>query len=288
MMALSLLLAGCKNDDVNEQTVNYSCGNLVTIIGESDDAKASDGQYMVRLDYTNSRVDVKTSPLVLGVEDVQLYALNVPMKTSNTEMNTIISFSAQTPELSSGSKGSMTALQGELPTAFYFETLKVPGIVEEYEAAPTPYISYILDGRYRVRTFSKYPYFRGTTETSYFDKTGTEVFYTNDEMCYHLVMDFTKSTADLIIYRAKFAEPAPLLQAILLRGLKVEFNRNGYTVSGEKVVPEVVGDGGTTPFDRFTFDSFTLTTTSENLCKATGSYKVAGMYSAKFEVSSRP
>lgn len=288
MAALSLLLAGCKNDDVNEQTVNYECGNLVTIIGESDEATASDGQYMVRLDYTNSRVDVKTSQLDLNGEEVQLYALNVPMKTSNTELNTIISFSAQTPDLSSGSKGSMTALQGELPTTFYYETLKVPGIVEAYGAAPTPYISYIVNDKYRVRTFSKYPYYRGKTVTSYLDKTGTEMFYENDEMCYHLVMDFSKSTADLIIYRAKFAEPAPLLQAIVLRGLQVEFNRNGYTVSGEKVVPEVVGDGGTTPFDRFTFDYFTITTTSENLCKATGSYKVAGMYSAQFEVSSRP
>lgn len=284
---MAMLLAGCKNDDVNEQTVGYRCANFITSVDGKEAPVVSNATYSVRLNYTDALIDVQATDLKINGADVAAYAVNVPMKVSNTEMNQLITFSSQTPQVASSSE-RISALKGELPTVFFYETTKIPGVTETYPAGPTPYISYIVGGTHRVRTFAKDPFFRGTTVTKGTDREGVPFTYENKDVCYHAVMNFEKKTADIVLYRAKFAEAAPAIPAIVLRGLKIEFNNAGYIISGENIVPETVEGSSTTPNERFMFNSFELRTTSENLVQAKCTYKVAGVYEGEFSGSSRP
>lgn len=138
---------------------------------------------------------------------------------------------------------------------------------------------------YNVRSFWYDQTFKGQTITSYPSGTGMTT-YNTEGISYRVVMQLKKDgsisdKADLIMYDAKFAEPQPELSYIVLKDLNLQFTNEGYTITGDDVIPLVAENGEYTPYPAFVFNNFKASV-SGNLTGVSMAFTVAGRFSGNF------
>lgn len=127
-----------------------------------------------------------------------------------------------------------------------------------------------------VKTYYPDVTFVGETKTFYSMGAAGDQEASTKDASYRVTFAEDMKKATVIIYNIKFAPNMPKpLEAILLRDLNVSLGRDGYTISGTDVIPELKEGNGTTPFDKCPFESFTLRTVNEDLTKVKCDYVVS-------------
>ena len=159
----------------------------------------------------------------------------------------------------------------------------MPGITGIATPTPVPVLKYNIGNEYTVRTFCRDAYYAGTTTTHYTDKDGNAGSFENKEIVYRAVINVEKMTADVVIYNAQFAPQQPQkITAMVLKALPVETMANGYRITGEDIIPEVVEGAATTPNPNYPFKKFSMTTTSDNLDQVAMEFNVGDRYHGLF------
>lgn len=275
------LLASCTSDnEPTTSTLTYQVTN-----------------YIVPAD-TQKDVELSNSTYVFRTEDNQMLVNETGMKIEGTAYN--FTTDQKTFKLYSYNQGQIITVEGNnaninsnpslplrnfncaITTFVYYTPVAVPGVVGVNVITPVPVMKYDIGDLYTVRTFSRDAYFCGTTSTFYPDAEGNLTNYENKNIIYRMVIDIDKLTADLVMYQAQFAPQAPVLSAIVLKGLNVKLTRSGFDISGTNIVPEVGEGNSTTPNPKYTFDSVQFHTASEDLSQATIRYTVGGRFSGSF------
>lgn len=296
--AILLPLASC-NNDANENSYTrglpISAYNLVTSADDATVAPAvSLSGYNVTFKYSNQEntLQFKSGNVVLPDGGSVSFTtkpilVNVSSATVDDIPREVIKFSSENP---SESGAEVTSLNGVITQSAYFPgsavvkgyDLLFPSSIKHYAV-----MDYRLNEQWRVRTFWRDMTFVGSTTTTYPNMSGP---YTDTKFRYRIYMKTNDKgaltgKADVILYNAKFAPPAPLI-TVVLRDLDLKFSNSGYTLSGTDIIPDQVNDGGElTPNPKYMFNNFTFTAVGD-LTQATASYQVATVFKGQFQGSS--
>lgn len=281
-MALLLCCSSCLKEAKEERTISYSTTNLIIPDNPSEECVASAATYLVKADVAAGRLAV-SSNLKVGEQELTLVTDQVAYQAWNSLQGSLTKF---TNAHGMASSLPVTAFNGSISGAcFYPESnVSLPGVdfIPAGEFGPKVVFQYRLGNDYTVKTFSRDEVFSGTTTTRY-HYNGEGLTFTTDKILYRLVINKDFKKADIIIYKAKFAEQQPMeIAAMLLKDLNVSFSSRGIQVSGTNVVPKVPEGNGYTEFANYTFDNILFQTISDDLTKATIDYSVAGKYHGQF------
>ena len=284
LFSIALLAFGACSTDVDDQTqtVGYSTVNLVTPINGGE-SFASKGSYKFFLNLTQMKGTVSTSSLMIDNKAYSFQTDTVSYSYMGGQ-GMIITMNNLQGYLDGDREMPLSDANFDITSYYYVANIAVP----DYAQVPDPYpyvIGQYTAGNWSVATFQEDAAYYGVTTTSYTSQNETMQSYTNEDMLYRVMIDVDKKTADIIIYNAKFAEPAPTLQAILLKDLKVTFGNGAYSIEGENIVPGVAEGTSWTENPNYVFDTFKMTTLNKELTQADMSYQVAGRFNGNFNGS---
>lgn len=284
------LIAGCfftsclkgEENAVDTKTFQTPTLNLITPKAAGEVSTVTSSTYSLQVDRINNTLTVACADLKLNALDFKF--TTQPAKfTGYTNGQGFEYYTANYPSMpSQGNVGvidNMNLWYGN--SCYYDNSVEVPG----YPTGNLPFAALVLGftcDDYEVHTFPSQCWFTGTTNTNYADKDGTQVFYENKNISYRIMINAAKNKADVVIYKGKFADKAPEIPAMLLRDMDIEYGLGTYSIVGVNVIPEVVGDGGLTPYQMFMFNSFKLTTLDMELTSANIEFDVAGKYHGSF------
>lgn len=268
LILASFLFAGaltsCNlDDDVREQSFNCTVSQLII----PDDASKPvtpqyKCQYEVKMDLNASTLNLISSTFSINGRSGSL--TTDPLKYYMGYNGSVASYLIKSGE-GKFSNSPVNDIKGYLSDLQYSAS-RQPALV----------LGYNTDG-YTVKTFSPSAIFRGSTTTSFSMGPGApESKYESTDPQYGLSFADDMRSATLVIYKVKFAEKMPLLEAVILKNLPVTYDRTGYTIaSTEEIIPEVKEGTGTTPYEHFPFKSLTVKTTSDDLTEISCEYTVS-------------
>ncbi len=277
------LLTSClgDGDDNREQTLVYNIVNLVTPSDADVKPYMSTGTYSFYL--KGSNLTVSTADLMLGTSKSSFVTGETPYTQTVSALGTVISFNGCSGNVNQDSSLPLNNFSGRITSAVYYISTVVPGITGIATPTPIPVLKYNIGNEYTVRTFCRDAYYAGTTTTHYTDKDGNAGSFENKEIVYRAVINVEKMTADVVIYNAQFAPQQPQkITAMVLKALPVETMANGYRITGEDIIPEVVEGAATTPNPNYPFKKFSMTTTSDNLDQVAMEFNVGDRYHGMF------
>lgn len=292
-----LIMASCSDDKENSFTSSRSVPayNLYTSVSGVEDAVVLPATYVMTTKSPEMTVSLAASNMSLpGGGKGNLTTIDMPFNISGVEIDgyycETLTFTSESPYKSGL---SISKLSGSVTQAAYNPgDVEVPG----YDRiVPNPNMGrpqnfcvfdYLIGTEWRVRSFWPDMTFCGTTVTTFPGMTGP---YSNDKIAYRVIMHRDDNgailnKADIIFYNAQFAPQAPEI-TVVLRDLTLNFNNNGYKISGTDIVPDMVEAGALQPVNRYKFDSFNFVVQG-NLTSASASYSVAGMFNGSFSGSS--
>lgn len=287
----ALLATSCDKDgDRSEvRSYTYPSYNLYTSIDGSVQPSIGFGSYVFTFAFPANTVAVKTSSfpapqgsqISFNTDDLPLEGSSVKIGDYNYE---VIGFNATSvPSTSSRVKN----ISGELTQAAYPPPalVAVPGYprIMQNETAHFVKMNYTLSDFWRVRTFWRDMTFSGSTTTSY---PGMQAPYSTESISYRVVMNLDNPTgaftADVIFYNAMFAPNMPSLSAIVIKDLALEFTQNGYTVSGQNIVPSMLEGQELLENPTYTFDDFRMNVGGDYMQQCDIDYTVGHMFSGSF------
>jgi len=285
LIALSAMtLASCDTDSKDTTGTNsYNVATLVTDLstGESFVTPAS---YSVFMNFTQGKGSVSTKNQALVntagnsntfVSDTTTFDYKY-FETENGNGDAIL-FKNLKGNMNEDKTLSLNNFKFIITSLFYQYPGTISGIPNMIISQPAVLMNYDADGKYNVKTIPSDAVYLGNTITNM-----ESVSYTNGNMGYRIVFDFTKKTAQLIMYKAKFAEKMPELTAIVLNNLPVEFRNGSYSIKGENIVPQVPEGGKLIDNETYKFDNINISITDELLTKAIIRFTVAGKFSGVF------
>ncbi|MCM1377415.1 MAG: hypothetical protein NC097_06445 [Clostridium sp.] len=296
-----LLFASCDDDSVDERTVSYYTSNLVIPDDASEPVSVSKATYVVNAQVSEGRLAVSSSSVKIGSQDASLSTDFVSYKSWATNVGSLNVFSGATGRL-----GGMpvTSFDGAISAIFYYPNpvVNLPGIdfIPAAQFGPMAIFQYRVADKYSVKTFSRDAVYGGKTITHFSYQGQAQTPFESESIMYRLVMSQDYRTADLIIYKAKFAQQQPFeINAMVLKGLSLDFSVSGISATGKNLVPQVPEQDGTqigyTPYENYTFKSVIFRTTSSDLTCASINFTVAnpnggpsyqGQFSGKYVITS--
>ncbi len=179
------------------------------------------------------------------VASVTIVGLNL------SEDKTDLSFSLSNMAFTYGSNGyevnatNVTPYINGAPASGYsFNSFKMT--VNNYEIL----ISYEINNRYQVVVMPM-------TATYHTDSVVTTIAtgetYNTPEYSPYYVVELLRDdesgdmSADLYVYNAKFASNMPYQKEMVFKGIDVDFNKHGFTLSADRIVPEI----SSVPYERY-------------------------------------
>ncbi|MDE6272287.1 MAG: hypothetical protein K2M31_04695 [Muribaculaceae bacterium] len=281
---MSMGLSSCLGEP--ENLVSYS-STVSNYIIPNDPSKPvvvnASCTYNLRLDGVKNRITVSTSNFEPdGRNDLSFTSNEMDCLAVSAGGYVSGNFARGTAKLSNGQE--ITRLFGFYTSAVY--NYEVPGDPFRPLLIPTMLVMSYQTPDALVKTFSMDPFFRGETTTTYTFGEADQTYKTNDAV-YRIHFSSDMASADVIIYNIKFAQQMPRpLQGVVLKDLPVELGRNGYRINVENIVPEMLESGELTPYPAYTFDKFTIETSSEDMTQVACQYTVKGVFHGSFNGSS--
>ena len=283
LAGVALLASSCKLDDPkNELNINETTNNLIIPADPAEEvAVQGECAYSYNFDLVSGKVAVSTSDLNLNNGKASFTTSAMPFKLYYYGNKRIYSFNGGNGQMAGSMAGKqVSGLNGVLSEEFFLLltnfTIYPIGSMQQM-----PIMEYKA-GDYTIKTFASDSYFRGKTETTYPGKGGMKTYATEDPV-YRIYMSQDFKKANVVIYNVRFAEEMPHpLQAVVLEGLELKFDRNGYTVTGADIVPKMWESNGLTPNEDRTFDSFRFSITNGNMATAECEYVCAKVFNGKF------
>ena len=296
--SMALILGACsKNDDAPTFTQEITYRKAISVVyplaqTSEEQGEASMAEYKVKYDIYaagSGAASLAVKDLKVGGVATSFITTDLPMtsygfsdKGYTYVMNVI---DAKGDVLTGDNVNSVADLKVYITNGIYDLRLTAPGVTNDYGSDVGLYLHYDLNKKFLVKTFQRDTYYCGKTVTTYPSEEGMQA-YENENINYRVVVDVEKSKADVVLYDAKFAAPAPALTGMVLRGLDVTYFNGGFQISGKDIVPEVMeGDNATTPNSRYTFNDFTLSSSSSDLIDVECSYTVATVFKGAFSGS---
>lgn len=285
LFSAALLAMGACSTEVEDQTqtVGYPAVNLISPLNGGE-SFATKGSYKFFLNLTQGKGTVSTTNLMI---DNKAYSFQTDTVAYGyvggngmlIRMNNLKGY------LDGNREMPLSGVNFDITSYYYSSNIQVPGFSQFPENAYPYVIGQYSAGNWDVATFQEDASYYGETTTSYPGEGGTVESFKNEDMLYRVIIDIDKKTAQVIIYNAKFAAPAPTLQAILLKDLKVTWKHGSYSIEGENVVPEVAEGGAWTENPKYVFNTFAMNTLNRSMTQAEMSYKVAGVFNGYFKGS---
>lgn len=280
MSAAALMsLSSCNLDndpENNYQNRTFTTCNLV--IPASDVSFVTEGTYVLTYYTYDGNMSVQTSDLSLGYGKLNFATSAMPFTvqayTDNGQLYEVTKFK---DGIYNDNSTVINNLSGY--TSYIVNTLvpNVDPIISDYPSVfyPALVMQYTANYDYRIKTFSRDAVYVGNT-TIRTQSTGES--FTNKDVRYRVYLKDGFTKADVIFYQAKFAEKMPSI-TFVVKNLAVKGTRNGYSLSipeGQTIVPEMYEGGSLTPFPAYTFTSFLLNTTDDNLTTVGVNYTIVG------------
>ena len=285
MLGVSAALTSCNPGEADTtSTGSLAAYNLVSNL-DNGDTYVTVNSYQFAFNWTKGFGSVSTENLIIN-------NTNWKLTTTDTDLYTYGGMWLMMPQGTFQGNSTLPLKNDSFViapvvyyggTGVYFNDTYVPGYPDKPVVAEVLVAKYNIGDEYLVRTFFPDMCFYGETVSSY-PSAGGEKTFTNKEISYRLILDIEKNKADMIVYNAKFSdsEREPVKTAILAQGLDLEFNENGYTITGENIVPSTVEGNQTTPNESFVFNSINIETVSESLSTVNIKCVVAGIYKGDF------
>ena len=286
-LAALLGLTACVSDNEEHltNTLVIPVINLVTYL-ENDHTTAGEGLYTIKLDISNQQGDITSSGLNYAGIGMELSATNQKYITTGYDAlfrNATGNVTGSTPMAMTQGKLLVTPWYYPEMTGYDLDYLK-------YDLPEYPYngvinnilvANYNIGNQYIVKTFQPDTFYTGTTGSLYDGQVASNV-----DIVYRLVLNAASSTADLIMYNAKFsASPnEPVKEAIIVKGLTVTYSENGITATGKEIVPDMVEGKASTPMPGYIVNEIQFQTVSRSdlLIDCAISFTIADKYKATF------
>lgn len=289
-------LMACESDNDQQIQIRFQVPviNIVSNL-QSGETSATKGTYLMNLIYTGAdgTGEISSNDLVLNASNMTLTTQESPFG-GNSWLGSAYFKNVKGTVSGNNSYDITNSLFYSTP--FYFYT---PAHAGNYTYTPI-YINtamgaisqpvlianYTLGNDYQVRTFPGDAFFAGKTQTQY-DANGNTMTNTAEDIVYRVFFESDLSKANMVIYNARFSgnPNEPLKEAIIIKGLNVEYSTSGITISGSNLIPDVVEGLATTPYPDYIFNDIVFRTTDKNLTLCTISYQVAGRYYGSFSGS---
>lgn len=271
--SLLLLAPACnkENDFKSERTLVYTALNLLTPSSESEPSFITSSTYNFHLVAPDDVITTECENFVIGNSTQTLAIPSTSFKVRQFADGELIEYFAPSGSLN-GQNGLISNFNCKLSSLFYRSEGNVPGVDNSKKYDPVVIAQFNIGSRYAVATFQSDVTYRGITTTT-FSYQGQDMVYKTKAGSYRVVINPSTMKADVVLYRVKFAEQAPAL-ILVLKDLDVKLGRNGYTISGTDVVPGQQDGNMLTPNTSFPFETFTLTTVSDDLTKIQIDYTV--------------
>ncbi|MCH5237202.1 MAG: hypothetical protein J1E95_05315 [Muribaculaceae bacterium] len=290
-VGLGLMISSCKTGET-DTTSNGALGayNLITNL-DNGETYVSTSSYQFGFNWTKYTGSVSTDNLIINNS-------NWKLSTDETDLYSYGSMVLLMPDGTFHGNSSLPMKDASFIIApyvlyggigAYFNTTYVPGYPDKPMVPETLIAKYKIGDEYLVRTFNIDLCYYGNTMSTYPSADGM-LTNSNKDINYRVVLDIENKKANLIIYNAKFSgsDREPVKTAILVEGLDLKFDSNGYTITGENIVPKIVEGNNTTPYDSYVFNNLTITTVTEDLSTINVKFLCAGIYSGDFTGSYFP
>ena len=269
LLLAGLLLAGslasCKLDnDVSELSQQTVVNQLIIPDDESKPVTVQTKcEYKMNMDLNASTMTINSGTVSVNGMNGMLSA--GPFKYAYGYAGYGESFNFKNASGRFGAMGEVTDLNGYLTTFIQTGTGIKYGLILGYKANGA-----------QVKTFYQTQLYSGTTKTTYQLGPAGDKTAETDEATYGIAFAEDMKTANVVIYNIKFAPEMPkALEAVILKNLDVTLDRNGYTISGTDIIPEVKEGSGTTPYENYPFRSFTFKPVNDDLTEARCDYVVS-------------
>lgn len=288
-LGIGLLSASCNKDEPGQQLTQTETYTVMNIYAPSDGGEggASISKYRMSFDLLAAKLSIQSASLAVGGSTLSFETSDIPFESwleqDKYAVNTI-SVHGHVPMVSVGVK--MENLSMYLTNGIFDLKRPAPGVTNDYGSPIGLFMQYDLNSQYKVKTLPVDITYCGSTVTSYPSEDGMQA-YQNGDIKYRIVFNVDKNTADVVMYDAKFAPPAPALKGLVLRNLDVTYTPSaGFSVSGKDIEPETFeGTGTSTPNSRYVFNSFEIHSSSADLTRVQCDYVVATVFKGTFEGS---
>lgn len=273
--AIALSLSSCNLDtdeEDNYMTGSYTCCNLV--IPSNGNAFATNGNYSMAFYFNSGTASLSSTNLNLGNGTMSFTTNNMPTDTKYYEYN------GKTLDVTyfSGGYSNKEGAMVENVNGYLSSIVNVLS-TNDPENPAYPFTSriafvstYKVNDDFTVKTFMPDAIYTGTTNIQ--TAGSSELPFSNDEVKYRIVFSKDFNKADVIFYNAKFASAMPVTINFVLQNLNVEYNKNGYIISGENLTPQLYEASGLTPAPRYQITSFKFQNTSDDLTIGSALYTV--------------
>lgn len=271
-----LVFSSCNLDSENEDNYTsgtYKCANLV--VNSAGDAFASNATYSMMFYYLDGTLSATTGDLNLGGSSNVSFTTNaMPCETRLYDVNgTALDVTTFSGGTANAGGQQVTNLSGFLSSIVNWLSTNDPVNPAYKFVAQIPVVmSYNVGNAYTVKTFMPDAIYTGTTRIATVGSPAEP--FTNDGVRYRVIFSSDYKKADVIFYNAKFAEAMPVTINFVLQNLDVEFNRNGYVISGKDLTPSLYESDGLTPAPNYQITSFEFINASDDLTVGTAMYTV--------------
>lgn len=285
--SMAILFTSCLGDEDDSKfkiKETLKLANLVIPESETEEPYVlADVKYDFELEHIHNTAIVRVEDMMLDMHTKLSFESNpVQSSSNNYTQGSVYRFSIE--NISTLVNGMYNAayqiedMNCMLTTAYYAPT-------EMLQQNPAPLgrlavMSYEIGDLYDVKSFPVSAFYSGETKTYYVTKGGSEKTFSSRSALYGVNMNLAEKTADIVIYDAQFAEEMPMKLTMMLKGLNIEFTREGYVIKGENIVPLVGNDA--IEYPQFAFNEFVFECNDEFLINANVKFTVAGQYRAEF------
>lgn len=293
-------LASCSTDGgENSSSVTMATANLITPLDGTAPSTVSAAAYNFKMNFTEGNAVITCQQLTIGgsthgfVTDPLLFGNGVLDPGDGNGKGAQTVFNNFTAVYDNNPSQQVVGAKSIVTSCYYrseYFPYRIPQALTENKIPSLEMLlmDYTIDGKYRVQTFPLDCYWKGTTSTVFTDKEGNSGNYMNANMLYRVIIDDYKKeepTATVEIYKAKFAQQAPELPVMQLKGLKVKWGQGSYTITndGATIIPKVLESNALQEYPSYPFNKFEITVRGNYLNDASISYEVKdGLFKGTF------
>lgn len=275
-----ILATGCNKESEANQTFNIAAYNLVTSADPAVLPEVSGTRYVSTFDVGRGKLTFGVSNLMLGGQKLTFATDPAPYQSYNLNLGSGGYHNIFTTQASSAGMAGSTEirnLKAELTTALYSPNIALSAYPVSYPGDLTLVASYQI-GNYTVRTFWPDASFAGIMSTT-MGNADPERF---EGVLFRVVMDMEKSTANVLMYNIKFSDKMPVQSCLVLKGLSLAFNHDGWVISGQDIIPSQIEGGTETPNPGFPFRKFEMTSEGD-LTVAEATFDVGSAFHGEFK-----
>lgn len=283
-----IALTSCsKSDSSYTQSSSYTTTNLVTSI--------ETGESFAQSAYYNFFFNVGEGISQASVSNLSINNSSYSFTTFDTNYTTYyVTGGSGFMTLIKSPEATVTAGSHSYPlessditiSTLNYWNISLPGASGPVYSTPAVLWQYNIGNLYNVKTFAADAVYQGNTETSYPNASGGTDTFKSETMTYRFRIDLEENKADMIIYKARFAESMPIeLASIVVEGLDVEWKEGTYAITGTDLIPVIYEGTTPTPYPNYVFNSVYFEPTNSTLTQGKLTYKVAGRFNGSFEGS---